>query len=632
MSSQQEFEEFLQQAQFLSKPRGFGQPPNVLYKFGLIIKEVPVPRPAPRGVPLSFSGPVSASEPTDGPSVHRGVSCDMCGVGPIVGVRFKCTGRDDFDLCSSCEAKSEQPFPMLKLYEPKAGLCLNVKGVGFRCKGRRPRGGGSDGDASAFPAPPQFEGPVIHEGVTCDECHVGPIVGIRYKCTGRENYDLCASCEGSKPKQPFPTIKIYHPDITVHVKGWGSSGRQCPVGPFGNPNLLHGGRRSNGCGRWRQGCGRGDAAEGAWPRQTDVAETIATVVDSVANAANSFMDGIDQQILKQTMEMSMQDIGKGDKTSTSKCSTNVSPSSSFSAGIVKGYALKPMARFVGDITIPDATIIAPSTDFVKIWLVRNDGPCDWPEFGEGVRLVTAGGDPMCDTNLSIPVDCIKVGTETHISVTLKSPPTAGRYVAYFRLQAADGIVFGQKLWVDIRVQPTAGHIGFTSPAFSVARQSQVKDAEKCGLESKATEDIPLPVTRAIASATLPFIPAAPVSVSTVTSDDVDIMEFPGGDFEDVTPPIPPSAMHNSDAAISPIVNEENKWNWDEDAQWEADRDELEREWKVELDALRGMGFHNARENVKLLKKHTKCSFARFPQLQGKPFSDTLSTILDALLH
>lgn len=34
--------------------------------------------------------------------VHRGVACDSCGMHPIIGPRFYCTQRDDFDLCSAC--------------------------------------------------------------------------------------------------------------------------------------------------------------------------------------------------------------------------------------------------------------------------------------------------------------------------------------------------------------------------------------------------------------------------------------------------------------------------------------------------------------------------------------------------
>lgn len=35
---------------------------------------------------------------------------------------------------------------------------------------------------------------IVHRDVTCDGCHVSSIRGARYKCTNRENYDLCGSC------------------------------------------------------------------------------------------------------------------------------------------------------------------------------------------------------------------------------------------------------------------------------------------------------------------------------------------------------------------------------------------------------------------------------------------------------
>lgn len=649
VSSEQEFQEFLQSQSTPSIGRSSfaNGSAGSLYKFG-VVTEKSQPAPCPTALPAEKSGTTPASA-QGGPALHRGVACDVCGVCPVVGIRYKCTGRDDYDLCADCEKKADHTFPMLKMYEPKTGVRLQVKGQGFGGPGKcnRRRGGrcgaSSDNDSrsSSIPAPAPYDGPVVHEGVTCNECGVGPLVGFRFKCTGRDDYDLCESCEASNPTHPYPMIKIYRPDISVHVQGWGSRGRQCPTnifGPSGGP-FFQAARGGWGNGRGRHGCGRqqadpADPSASMWPRQTEVAETIANVVDSVADVAKTFLEDIDQQILNQTMQVSLEDTKKpADKppasaaaaSTTEAAAANVvpkeesasSPASSFSAGTVKGYALKPMARFVGDITIPDATIVAPSTDFVKIWLVRNDGPCDWPTFGDGVRLVTAGGDPMCDANLSIPVESIKVGNETHISVTLKSPPAPGRYVSYFRLQAADGIVFGQKLWVDIRVQAAPGHVGFTSPAFAVAKQVQVKDAN--GSESKESSEVPLPVTLATSSATLPFIAPAPASAA--EEPEVE-MEFPGGEFDEVTPPSTPARAPDVEPAV-PL---------DEDAQWAVEREEMERDWKVELDALRGMGFHNTRENVKLLKKHTKCSFARFPQLQGKPFSDTLSTILDALLH
>ena len=34
--------------------------------------------------------------------IHVGITCDMCGVLPIRGARYKCTNKDDYDLCGKC--------------------------------------------------------------------------------------------------------------------------------------------------------------------------------------------------------------------------------------------------------------------------------------------------------------------------------------------------------------------------------------------------------------------------------------------------------------------------------------------------------------------------------------------------
>lgn len=156
--------------------------------------------------------PHSQTQPCSGGNMnqlHVGVTCDECGQCPIVGIRYKCSVRSDYDICQSCEGKNPQPFPMIKFYEPKPTVenthivveinpsekslkrCERTKGKEWKEK--------------------------RHRGVRCNECGVRPIIGVRYKCCHRDDYDLCADCEAKKPIQPFPMLKIYSPD-------------QCPEG------------------------------------------------------------------------------------------------------------------------------------------------------------------------------------------------------------------------------------------------------------------------------------------------------------------------------------------------------------------------------------------------------------------
>jgi len=53
-------------------------------------------------------------------SVHTNVTCDGCGVYPIVGDRYKCTVCYNFDLCDSCEANKGESHghPMIKHRKP----------------------------------------------------------------------------------------------------------------------------------------------------------------------------------------------------------------------------------------------------------------------------------------------------------------------------------------------------------------------------------------------------------------------------------------------------------------------------------------------------------------------------------
>lgn len=68
----------------------------------------------------------------------------------------------------------------------------------------------------------KFE-PVIHQNIICDECNVGPIVGIRYKCTVCHDFDLCENCE--------EISNHMHPLVKIRVPMKTGAAPMC--GPFG---------------------------------------------------------------------------------------------------------------------------------------------------------------------------------------------------------------------------------------------------------------------------------------------------------------------------------------------------------------------------------------------------------------
>ena len=97
---------------------------------------------------LDFKFKVLSTSPqaqVDSGYIHDHVTCDECGQSPIVGSRFKCAIRKNFDLCSNCEGRSVQPFPMLKIYNPDMAPSSMVivigdeQFVGTPCDGLAPQ-------------------------------------------------------------------------------------------------------------------------------------------------------------------------------------------------------------------------------------------------------------------------------------------------------------------------------------------------------------------------------------------------------------------------------------------------------------------------------------------------------------
>jgi hypothetical protein len=56
-------------------------------------------------------------------TVHEGVSCDGCGMFPLIGLRYKCTECYNFDFCEECEEKNAETHahPFIKFRQPNNG-------------------------------------------------------------------------------------------------------------------------------------------------------------------------------------------------------------------------------------------------------------------------------------------------------------------------------------------------------------------------------------------------------------------------------------------------------------------------------------------------------------------------------
>jgi hypothetical protein len=117
--------------------------------------------------------------------------------------------------------------------------------------------------------------------------------------------------------------------------------------------------------------------------------------------------------------------------------------------------------FDSDVTIPDDTELAPGTDFVKTWRVRNSGTCAWES---GTAWVFESGDKMSGPD-SVGAPSTAAGDTADISVHLTAPVTPATYTGYWRMHRPAGEPFGTPIYV--RIVVTAG-AGTQTPAASAS--------------------------------------------------------------------------------------------------------------------------------------------------------------------
>ncbi len=92
------------------------------------------------------------------------------------------------------------------------------------------------------------------------------------------------------------------------------------------------------------------------------------------------------------------------------------------------------AAFIADVTIPDGSVLAPNTPFVKTWRIQNSGTCDW---GPGLTLAFVGGAQLGGPAV-VAFPPTRAGATRDISLNLKAPPSAGAYEGKWHLRDPEG--------------------------------------------------------------------------------------------------------------------------------------------------------------------------------------------------
>lgn len=99
------------------------------------------------------------------------------------------------------------------------------------------------------------------------------------------------------------------------------------------------------------------------------------------------------------------------------------------------------SAFMGDVTVPDGTVMKPGTDFTKTWSIKNIGTCKWDE---GYAFVFVAGDKMdgYDVDLKKPSDFVDPGESINLAVKLTAHLAEGDYTGCWRMRNDRGYYFG----------------------------------------------------------------------------------------------------------------------------------------------------------------------------------------------
>lgn len=135
--------------------------------------------------------PLEETKPVENPTqiVHEGVSCDMCSIFPIIGVRCKCLHCPNLDLCSNCYSKGSDKITLFNhrlrhnISNPFSNHDVETHNFIFIEK------------------PIVGMSAIVQFGMSCDECKRSPIIGNRYCSEKNPDYNICSNCYTDKCKK-----------------------------------------------------------------------------------------------------------------------------------------------------------------------------------------------------------------------------------------------------------------------------------------------------------------------------------------------------------------------------------------------------------------------------------------------
>jgi uncharacterized repeat protein (TIGR01451 family) len=97
------------------------------------------------------------------------------------------------------------------------------------------------------------------------------------------------------------------------------------------------------------------------------------------------------------------------------------------------------AQFLGDITIPDGTSIAPGASFTKTWRLMNVGTCTWTT--SYTAIFVTGSQMSAPSSINLPTSVAPSAT-VDISISMIAPTAPGSYKGEWELKDPGGTIFG----------------------------------------------------------------------------------------------------------------------------------------------------------------------------------------------
>ena len=164
--------------------------------------------------------------------IHMNVTCDGCGVHPLVGVRYKCGVCPNFDFCENCEKKEalKHGHPLVRL--PSINMLRSIK-----CNLKQTAKKNLDKDEK-----------IIFEKINCNGCGIKSIEGVRYKCAVCKNFNYCENCfKENCEKHNHPFIKFYHQYMPLESIKVIINENDYPETKNENSKPIHFGYKCDGC-------------------------------------------------------------------------------------------------------------------------------------------------------------------------------------------------------------------------------------------------------------------------------------------------------------------------------------------------------------------------------------------------